>query len=82
MLPVEPLGTRAFWKSWMGELGRDSWGFSSSGWAGVSCFVSCFILPVCLLMALSCLHPRGLIASHLSKCAWCLKGVCQICAYS
>lgn len=34
-----------------------------------------FILPVCLLMGLPCLHPRGLIASHLSKCAPGLKGV-------
>ncbi|XP_035196848.1 uncharacterized protein LOC118175075 isoform X2 [Oxyura jamaicensis] len=34
-----------------------------------------FILPVCLLMVLPCLHPQGLIASHLSKCARCLKGV-------
>lgn len=41
------------------------------------CMVSIprFILPVCLLMAPSCLHPQGLIASHLSKCAWCLKRV-------
>lgn len=34
-----------------------------------------FILPVCLLMGLPCPHPRGLIASHLSKCARGLKGV-------
>ena len=73
---------RASWKSWRRMLGQHSTVCSTSDEAGSVAWSRCrmffiprFILPVCPLMALSCLHPRGLIASHLSKCAWGLKGV-------
>lgn len=62
-----------FWEGKEGSLRPK--GCQSRMEPGPKSLILGFILPVCLLMVLPCLHPQGLIASHMSKCARCLKGV-------